>query len=69
MGISIYQWIVILIALWVILAPIAIIHILMSKLERKGKLLWVSIVLLLNFVGIILYLFIGLKQRARASKV
>jgi len=64
-GISIYQWIIILIVLWFFTAPIALIDILRSKFEGKSKFLWLAVILVLNFPGVLLYFLIGRKQKIK----
>ena len=60
-----YQWIIILIAvfLWIIPTFIALIDILKSKFNGNDKIVWVIVVLFLNLFGAILYFIIGRKQK------
>jgi uncharacterized membrane protein YdjX (TVP38/TMEM64 family) len=60
-----YQWIIILIAVFLGIIPtiIALIDILKSKFEGNNKIVWVLVVLFLNLLGAILYFTIGRKQK------
>ncbi len=53
----------IMVVLAMLLPVLALIDILKSRFEGNNKLIWVIIVLCLNFLGFILYIAIGRKQR------
>lgn len=44
---------------------IALIDILKSRFEENNKLIWLLVVLFLNIIGTLLYLFIGRKQKIK----
>lgn len=48
---------------------IALIDILKSEFKGNDKLIWVLVVLLLNFFGAVIYFFIGRKQKTQTTKV
>jgi len=62
-----WQLILILIAVFLGFLPtlIALIDILRSKFEGNNKLVWVLVVLFLNFFGAVLYFIIGRGQRIK----
>lgn len=57
--------ILLLIPLVMIVPLIALISVLMNRFEGNDKLIWVLIILLLPFVGAILYFAIGRSKRLR----
>lgn len=59
------QMIIILIAVFLGIIPtiIALIDILKSKFNGNDKIVWILVVLFLNFLGVILYFTIGRKQK------
>ena len=63
-----WQMILILIALFLGIIPtiIALIDILKNKFEGNNKILWVLVVIFVNFFGAILYFAIGRKQRIKS---
>ena len=56
-----------LIIVSIILPIIALINILKNDFSRNDKLIWVLIVLLLPFVGAILYFILGSKSKIRKN--
>jgi hypothetical protein len=62
-----WQLILILIALFLGILPtlIALIDILKSDFKGNNKIVWVLVVLLINFFGAILYFLIGRQQKIR----
>ena len=61
---GIYEFIWIIALLFGFIIPImALVNILKSKFEGNNKLIWVIIVVFLNFIGAVLYYTIGRKQR------
>ena len=46
----------------------ALVDILKSEFSGNNKIIWVLVVLLANFFGAILYLFMGRQQKISASK-
>lgn len=56
--------IILFFVLFIFLLPIvALVDIVRSRFEGNMQLIWVLIVLLLNFMGALLYFFIGRKQK------
>lgn len=55
----------IVILLFFILPLMALIDVLKSKFEQNNKLIWLLVILFLNIIGTLLYLFIGRKQKIR----
>jgi len=47
---------------------IALVDILKSKFEGNNKIVWVLVVLFLGLLGVILYYFIGRKQRVQENQ-
>jgi hypothetical protein len=65
-GIGIYELIVVMALISILAIPfwiISIIDILKSRFEGNGKIVWLLVVTLLSIPGIILYRFIGRKQK------
>ncbi|GGE30065.1 PLDc N-terminal domain-containing protein [Psychroflexus planctonicus] len=64
-SIGAWQSILILITLFIFILPsiIALVDILRNEFTSNNKLVWVLVVLLGNFLGAILYFFIGRKQK------
>ena len=63
-SIGIWQLVLVIIFLLAFLMPIvALISILGNKFKDNDKLIWVLVVLLLPFVGALLYFFIGYPKR------
>ena len=58
-------WQIILLLLFFILPIIALIDVIKSEFEGNNKLIWVLVILFFNFIGSILYLIIGTKQKVR----
>ncbi len=60
-----YQWIIILITLflWIIPAIIALIDILKNEFNDNDKIVWVLVVLFTGLLGAICYFAIGRKQK------
>lgn len=48
-----------------ILPLMALIDVLKSKFEQNNKLIWLLVILFLNIIGTLLYLFIGRKQKIK----
>lgn len=52
----------------VFLTPlIALIDILSHNFKKNDKLIWILMVIFLNIIGVVLYLFIGRKQRIKRA--
>jgi len=66
LNIGIWQMMLLLILLCALVFPIlALISIFKNKFEGNGKLIWVLVVLLLPFIGSILYFLIGRPKAKR----
>lgn len=68
-GIGIYELLVLVIIISILAIPfwiISIIDILRSNFNGNGKIIWLLVVVFLGIPGIILYRFIGKKQKVKS---
>jgi phospholipase D-like protein len=55
---------ILIILLFVLILPIAaLIDILKNKFEGNNKLIWILLIIFLGLIGVLLYYFIGRKQK------
>ncbi|NBC56786.1 MAG: hypothetical protein GVY05_00650 [Bacteroidetes bacterium] len=65
-----WQWLLILITLFIFILPtiIALVDILRNEFKANNKIVWVIVVLFGNIIGAVLYLLIGRYQKIDSSE-
>lgn len=63
-----WQLILIVLALGIIPTIVALVDILRSDFKGNNKIVWVLVVLFINFFGAILYFLIGRQQKIKSLK-